>query len=142
MRAFVVLDLVFVHTELRDRLGKTSPKWPILYRMGRKTTTQSINQAPLDVHDDTQEKEYMPNSTVFPDWAVWIVQLLSTRSDFKFSIGDSLESSKIQFTPPDVDVTRQNSFVELERAGALGEFLAANAGAQQQMRAMPRWRPT
>jgi len=44
MRAFVVLGLVF-HTKPRYWLGKTSPKRPILCRVGRKTTTQSINQS-------------------------------------------------------------------------------------------------
>jgi len=47
MRAFVVLYLLLFpfHTKLRDWLGETSPKWPILCRVGRKTTTQSINQS-------------------------------------------------------------------------------------------------
>jgi len=44
MRAFVVLGLFFFHTKPRDWLGETSPKWPVLCRVGRKTTTQSISQ--------------------------------------------------------------------------------------------------
>ena len=39
MCAFVALGLVFFHTKPRDSLGETSPKWPILCRVGRKTTT-------------------------------------------------------------------------------------------------------
>ena len=31
----------FFHTKPRDWLGETSPKWHILCRLGRKTTTQS-----------------------------------------------------------------------------------------------------
>ena len=42
MRAFVVLGLAFFHTKPTDRLGETSPKWPILCRVRRKATTQSI----------------------------------------------------------------------------------------------------
>ena len=34
----------FFHTKTRDWLGETSPKWCIMCRLGRKTTTQSINQ--------------------------------------------------------------------------------------------------
>jgi len=34
--------VVFFHTKPTDWLGETSPKWPILCRVGRKTTTQSI----------------------------------------------------------------------------------------------------
>jgi len=33
----------FFSTKSRDWLGRTSPKWLILCRVGRKTTTQSIN---------------------------------------------------------------------------------------------------
>ena len=35
----------FFHTETRDWLGETSPKWSIMCRLKRKTTTQSINQS-------------------------------------------------------------------------------------------------
>ena len=38
------VGLVSSHNQPRDRLGETSPKWPILCRVGRKTTTQSISQ--------------------------------------------------------------------------------------------------
>jgi len=41
----------------------------------------------------------------------WIGQLLWTCSDFKFSVGDSLELSGIQFTPPKRTRHRQDSFV-------------------------------
>jgi len=44
MRAFVVLGLVFSYTKPSDWLAETSVKWPILCRVGRKITTQSINQ--------------------------------------------------------------------------------------------------
>ena len=37
----VVLGLVLFHTKPRDWLGETSPRWPILCQVGRKTTTQS-----------------------------------------------------------------------------------------------------
>jgi len=40
--ALIMLDLVFVSTLPRDRLRRTSPKWPILYHAGHKTLTQSI----------------------------------------------------------------------------------------------------
>ena len=43
MCAFVVLDLVFFHTKPRDWLGEMSLKSPILCRVERKTTTQSVN---------------------------------------------------------------------------------------------------
>jgi len=40
MFAFVVLDLVFqYYTKPRDWLGRTSLKWPVLYRVGCKTWT-------------------------------------------------------------------------------------------------------
>ena len=35
----------FFRTKPRDWLGETSPKWPVLCRVGRKTTTQAINQS-------------------------------------------------------------------------------------------------
>ena len=38
------VGLVFSHNQPRDRLGETSRKWPILCRVGHKTTTQSISQ--------------------------------------------------------------------------------------------------
>jgi len=37
MRDFVELGLVFFHSEPRDWLGETSPKWRVLFRVGRKT---------------------------------------------------------------------------------------------------------
>jgi len=42
---------------------------------------------------------------------MWIAQLLLTCSDFRFSGGDSLELSGIQFTPPRQTRHRQDSFV-------------------------------
>ena len=43
MCAFVVLGLVFFAAYQAKRLaGETSPKWPILCRVGRKTTSQSL----------------------------------------------------------------------------------------------------
>jgi len=41
MCAFVVLGLVFPY-QARRLAWRTSPKWPILCRVGCKTTTQSI----------------------------------------------------------------------------------------------------
>jgi len=41
MCAFVVLGLVFFHTEPRDLPGEISLKWPILWRVGHEITTQS-----------------------------------------------------------------------------------------------------
>jgi len=38
---FVVFDLFF-STKPRDWLGRTSPKWPILCRVGRKILTQFL----------------------------------------------------------------------------------------------------
>jgi len=43
--------------------------------------------------------------------ALWIGQLLLTCSDLKFSVGDSHESSRTQFTPPRQTRHRQDSFV-------------------------------
>jgi len=48
--AFVVLGLVFC-TKPRDWLGRTVerlPSDPILYWVGRKTLTQSVDQARID----------------------------------------------------------------------------------------------
>jgi len=47
MRAFVVLGLVFPHQAKRLSWG-TSPKWPILCRVQRKT---SVNQSHRDYCD-------------------------------------------------------------------------------------------
>jgi len=44
MHAFVVLGLVFP-CQAKTLAWGTSPKWPILCRVGRKTLTQSINSA-------------------------------------------------------------------------------------------------
>ena len=44
---FCCVRLSFFHIPSRDWLGETSPKWPILCKVGHKTTTQSINQPPL-----------------------------------------------------------------------------------------------
>jgi len=43
MRAFVVLEIYFFHTKPRDWLAETSLKWPVLCRVGYKTTTQSVS---------------------------------------------------------------------------------------------------
>ena len=43
--------------------------------------------------------------------SLWTGRLLWTCSDFKFSVGDSLELSGIQFTPPKWTRHRQDSFV-------------------------------
>jgi len=46
MCASVVLDLVFFFSTMpRDWLRRTSPKWPILCRVGCKTLTQPISQS-------------------------------------------------------------------------------------------------
>ena len=42
-----LLGLVFFHTKPRDLLRGMSLKWPILCRVGRKNTTQSINKIGL-----------------------------------------------------------------------------------------------
>jgi len=42
MRAFVVLGFVFPY-QAKRLAWRTSPKWPILCRVGCKTTTQSIS---------------------------------------------------------------------------------------------------
>ena len=42
---------------------------------------------------------------------VWMGPLLRTCSDFRFSVGDSLEFSGIQFTPPKRTWHRQDGFV-------------------------------
>jgi len=47
MCAFVVLGLVFQYQAKRFAWG-TSPKWPILCRVGRKTLTQSISLEQMD----------------------------------------------------------------------------------------------
>jgi len=43
MRALVVLGFVFPH-QAKRLAWRTSPKWPILCRVGRKTLAQSINK--------------------------------------------------------------------------------------------------
>ena len=43
MFVFFVCLFYFFSTQPRDWLGRMSPKWPILCRVGRKTLTQSIN---------------------------------------------------------------------------------------------------
>ena len=48
MHAFVVLGLVRFPYQAK-RFGETCLKWAILCRVGRKTTTQSINQLPIDI---------------------------------------------------------------------------------------------
>ena len=45
MRAFIVLRLIFPYHTIPRLARKTSPKLPILCRLGSKTTTQSINQS-------------------------------------------------------------------------------------------------
>jgi len=40
---FCCVRFSFFHTKPRDWLEETSPKWPILYRVGRKTITQTIH---------------------------------------------------------------------------------------------------
>jgi len=44
---FCCVRFSFFHTEARDWLGETPPKWPTLCRLGRKTITQSIGQVSL-----------------------------------------------------------------------------------------------
>jgi len=41
---FCCVTFSFFGTTPRDWLGRTSPKWTVLCRVGRKTLTQSINQ--------------------------------------------------------------------------------------------------
>jgi len=41
--ACLLLLCSFSVLNLRDWLGRTSPKWPILCRVGRKSQTQSTN---------------------------------------------------------------------------------------------------
>jgi len=43
--AFWCVTFSFFSTVPRDWLGRTSPKWPILCRVGRGTSTQPINQS-------------------------------------------------------------------------------------------------
>jgi len=52
--------------------------------------------------------------------AVWIGQLLLTCSDLRFSVVDSLESSRTQFTPPRQTRHRQDSFVGSGLAAWIG----------------------
>ena len=39
---FCCICFSFFSTKPRDWLGRTSPKWPILWRVGRKSLTQSV----------------------------------------------------------------------------------------------------
>ena len=83
----------------------------------------------------------------------WTIAIL-TRSDFRFSVGDSLELSGIQFTPPKRTRPRQDSFVVSGVAvwisfnvhrlvGHVDRLLPGpQHGAQQQMRAVPRFQRT
>ena len=58
-----------------------------------------------------QARQDGPVCVVSSGVPVWIGRLLWTCSDFKFSVGDSLELSGIQFTPPKRTQHRQDSFV-------------------------------
>jgi len=49
MCAFVVLGLVFSMPSEEILLGESSLKCPVLCRVGRKTTTQSISQLICDM---------------------------------------------------------------------------------------------
>ena len=50
---FCCVRFSFFHTSPRDWLGELSPKWPILCRVGCKTTTQSMNQSLICRSRDT-----------------------------------------------------------------------------------------
>jgi len=50
---FCCVRFSFFHASPRDWLGKLSPKWPILCRVGCKTTTQSMNQSLICRSRDT-----------------------------------------------------------------------------------------
>ena len=43
--SFCCVRFSFFGTAPRDWLGRKSPKWPVLCRVGRKTLTQSINES-------------------------------------------------------------------------------------------------
>jgi len=49
---FCCVGFSFFHTKPRDWLGEMSPKGPILCRVGRKTTTQSINLLRMNNNTD------------------------------------------------------------------------------------------
>jgi len=81
----------FFSTKPRDRLGRTSPKWPILCRVGRKTTTQSSRQINVTAisHErfqqfDKTDREYSVDAT---DDLVWFwrskVKVTAVRKDGK-----------------------------------------------------------
>jgi len=52
--SFCCVRFSFFPNKAKDWLGETSPKWPILCRVGCKTTTQPINTALLPMLTDTQ----------------------------------------------------------------------------------------
>jgi len=54
---FCCVRFNFLSTMPRDWLGRTSPKWPILCRVGRKNLTQSINWVSVVVFVDVFELE-------------------------------------------------------------------------------------
>jgi len=62
------------------------------------------------IHTARQTRQDRPVCVV-SGMAVWIGRLLLTCSDFRFSVVDSLELSRIQFTPPMQTRHRQDCFV-------------------------------
>ena len=71
--------LFFFHTNPRDWLREMFPKWPILCRVGRKTTTQSINQSVLSHCLPANRKGLWPVAWLSPPVmakATWIGHIL------------------------------------------------------------------
>jgi len=68
--AFVVFS--FFSTKLRDWLRKTSPKWPILCQVGRKTPTQSIKWPTKYISGSRQLTwRWAPRLHVTEPWMQW-----------------------------------------------------------------------
>ena len=81
--------------------------WPTEFTAGAtagRIPTQNALVGPIQFTSPAPDTKNSPVCVV-SGVAAWIGQLLLTFSDFTFSVGDSLELSGTQFTPPDTTQT-------------------------------------
>jgi len=65
--------VVFLSTKPRDWLRRTSPKWPVFCRMGRKTLTQSTNREPARRTDSPTLTKLLESAlTIGAIWQIWL----------------------------------------------------------------------
>ena len=106
---------------LSVRDSSTLPLWVTTAQQRRRWQTIRTNLRATDwvkTQDGTMAHSVcvMPDATRRYGVPVWIGQLLWTRPDFTFSVGDSLELSRIQITPPKWTRHRQE-FCRVWRGG-------------------------